>query len=146
MSVLISEVAGAGRWSQFNLKLDWVPIMFGGAASAVSQIALCSLDAKGNVTAAYNQNAMYKPNSRNWAFEIPGASDLAFPGKQNRPILVVSQGGGNQYPFELIMPNDTRYNAVVAFLTAHRQTKTHHLARCIVPRASLPAGLLGLCV
>ncbi|MGQ2904691.1 MAG: hypothetical protein ACT6RL_08255 [Neoaquamicrobium sediminum] len=144
MSVLISEVAGAGRWSQFNLKLDWVPIMFGGAASTVSQITLCSLDANGNVTDTYNQNAMYKPNSKNWAFEIPGASDLAFPGKQNRPILVVSQAINNHYPFELLMPNDTRYNSVAAFLAANRQTKAHHLARCIVPRANLPAGLFGL--
>lgn len=144
MSVLISEVAGAGRWSQFNLKLNWVPAFFGQAAENIDTVQLCSLNGAGQVTYQYTQHAMYKPASSNWAFEIPGAAELAFPGKNNRPILVLSQRPDGQIPFELVMPGDAPYAAVSAFLAANRQTPASHLARCIVDDATLPVGKFGL--
>ncbi|WP_434723663.1 hypothetical protein [Mesorhizobium sp. RIZ17] len=145
MDVLISEVAGRGRWTQFNLKLTWVQPFFGSPPAAMTLVRLCELNAAGVSVQNYNQPAVFKPNSRNWAFEIPGAHGLKYPvNKQTRPLLVIAQRPGGRSSFELLMPNDGRYPAVAAFLAAHRQTPLVHLSRTIVPRASLGAGRLGL--
>lgn len=144
MNVLISEVAGPGRWSQFNLRLDWIPTFFGASADQAKTVPLCTLDAHGNILSQCTQTAMYKPNSRNWAFEIPGASELDYPGKAHRPILVIAQSNLGYYPFELVMPTENPYIAVASFLVANRQTPANHLARCIVARGTLPPNLFGL--
>lgn len=144
MNVLISEVAGRGRWTQFNLKLGWVQPFFGKPAPAMTLVHLCELNNAGIATGTYSQPAIYKPNSSNWAFEIPGAHGLKYPGKANRPILIVAQRPQGPYSFELIMPTDSRYSAVAAFLASNRQTPKNHLSRAIVQRTALGPQLLGL--
>ncbi|MBO6900647.1 MAG: hypothetical protein JJ864_04805 [Rhizobiaceae bacterium] len=144
MNVLISEVAGPARWGQFNLKLAWVPTFFGASLGAVHSIHLAQIDANGNFLANHHMPEIYKPNSSNWAFEIPGASALTFPGKHKRPILILSQTAAGYYPFELVMPSETPYNAVAAFLAANRQTPLREMARCIVDRSMIPANRFGL--
>jgi hypothetical protein len=144
MNILISEVAGQGRWTQFNLKLGWVQPFFGSPAPVMTQVHLCELSGSGAITSAHSLPAIYKPNSSNWAFEIPGAHGLKYPGKLHRPILVIAQRASGTYPFELLMPGDGRYAGVSRFLAANRQTPKRHLARAIVPRTALGMGLLGL--
>jgi hypothetical protein len=144
LDVLISEVAGPGRWCQFNLKLGWVPVFFGTPLDAPYTVPLTQVDAGGNVTAHCNTQAIYKPNSSNWGFEIPGASDLTFPGILNRPIIIIAQTLAGHFPFELVMPGEAPYAAVSAFLQAERQTTAPELARCIVNRGAIPAGNFGV--
>jgi hypothetical protein len=144
MQVLISEVAVPARWGQFNLKLAWVPIFFGSPLGAVHSIHLTQLDANGNILTNNHMPEIYKANSSNWAFEIPGASDLAFPGKQTRPILIVAQAAAGYYPYELVMPTEAPYPTVRDFLYNHRQTPVHQMARCILDRGLIPNGHFGL--
>lgn len=144
MHVLISEVAGAGRWSQFNLKLDWVPQFFGQNAASTTTVQLCRLGSNGAVTEKLIQTSIYKPASKNWAFEIPGAADLTYPGKIQRPILVISQNSDGWFPFELVMPTEMPYQALADFLSQNRQTPARQLSRCMVARNLLPIGNFGL--
>lgn len=144
MDVLISEVAGPARWGQFNLKLGWVPMFFGAPLGAVHNIHLVQIDGTGSILFTHHMPEIYKTNSKNWAFEIPGASDLTFPGKKKRPILILAQTAAGHYPFELVMPNEAPYSAVRSFLDNHRQTPGRELARCIVNRHLIPADRFGL--
>ena len=136
MNILLSEVAGAGRWSQFNLKLDWVTPFFNVPSDSPSTINLCELDKNGKIISTYATETISKPNSSNWAFEIPGASDLHYPSGDLRPIIAIGQLGGGNFSFDLIMPHEQRYDAVHKFLVANTQTTDRELERCILPRAS----------
>lgn len=144
MKVLISEVAGEGRWSQFNLKLKWVEPFFGASPENLQVVPLCDLDASGNIATEYNQAAIYKSRSRNWAFEIPEANALGFSGVDRRPILAMSQRVDGFFSFELLMPNDAAYSGVSDFLNQNRETPGRHLARTIVDRSALGENMLGL--
>ena len=144
MDVLISEVAGEGRWSQFNLKLDWVKMFFGSPPEELNMVSLCSLNSNGNIGSKYDQRAIFKQNSRNWAFEIPDANELDYPGIQERPILALSQRLDNLFSFELLMPADQAYESVSDFLKKNRSTPERELSRVITTRQALGANLCGL--
>jgi hypothetical protein len=127
-----------------HLKLRWVPIFFGAKLGAVNNIHLIQIDGNGKTLSSHNAAEIYKDNSKNWAFEIPGANNLTFPGKNRRPILIIAQTASGKYPYELVMPGEPAYPAVRTFLYGHRQTPAREMARCIVHRNKIPAGCFGL--
>ncbi len=136
--ILVSQVAGQGRWSQFNLPLAMVTSFFGDEPEIVNEVSLRTRHSNGSYSHPEVAHAMYKPASSNWAFEIPGANGLPFD-DQNRPILAMADLSDGTYSYDLITSVEGRHADIQAHLLANRQTPGGHLARMIVSRGSCSA-------
>lgn len=130
MKILLSQVAGEGRWTQFNVPLSYVTDFFRVPGFQNAELTFGHNDAGGQPTETQSVSAIYKEASSNWAFEIPGAAGLDFDA-ENRPILAVSDEHYPVFVFDLIMPTEARYEAIAVYLNNNRQTPVGQLARLI---------------
>lgn len=135
MSILITEIGGAGRWQQASITFPFVKSFFGGEPQDVTAVVLHKIDANGQVAKSHNQHAMYKPNSSNWAFELPDLEGVAYPGTENRPIAIFRQWIGGGYGYELLMPDDAPYPQVAQLL--QERNNEPGLRRAIVDERDL---------
>ena len=130
MTIMLSEIAGEGRWTQFNVPLDWVTEFFRLSELENAELSFANLSTENKLVNLADVHAIYKPNSSNWAFEIPGAAGIEFDA-ENRPILAISD---QQYPtfvFDLILSTESRYSVIADFLNQNRSTPENQLARML---------------
>lgn len=130
MSVLITEIGGAGRWQQASITFPFVKSFFGGDPQDVDHVKLYKIGQNGQTLSTHDQHALYKPNSSNWAFELPDVEGVPYPGIDNRPIAIFRQWDGGGYGYELLMPSDIAYPAVAQLL--QERNKEPGLRRAIV--------------
>jgi hypothetical protein len=137
--VLISEVAGPGRWGQFNAPFDIVRDYFRTTPRAKYDLRLQHVNSAGNAQREERPAVIYKANSRNWAFEIGAAQSLKFPGKTKRPIAVFVRqpGKGNDFLYRLLLPGDSGYDQVAKYLAVYGRRPANQLRREILTIAEL---------
>lgn len=112
-TVLVSEIAGPGRWSQANFPKKIFDEFFGGG-----QIELFHLDGYGTVS--HEIATPITKQSSNYCYELGAASGLAYPNPGGgRPIGVFVRLDGNQFQYRLMMPSAPDYAMLDGFLTSN---------------------------
>lgn len=133
---LISEVAGAGRWRQFNATFDIVREFFGTEPEAPYEIRLRHITSTGTLQGEERPAVIYKA-SRNWAFEINAARDLEYPDKKNRPIVVFLKCKSGVFLYRLLMPESHDYDLLAEYIAKNFQGPANQLRRILLTAAEL---------
>jgi hypothetical protein len=122
--VLIREVGGEGRWSQFSVVLENVQEYFGTQPDVPYTISLRHVTSAGRLEAEEHP-AWISKGSGNWAFDLQAATNLQYPDKDNRPIAVLLRTGGGlntgsgSFVYMLLMPGDPGYDLLSDYLAAN---------------------------
>lgn len=133
---LISEVAGAGRWGQFNATFDLVRDFFRTEPKKPYEIRLRHVTSTGTLQGEEKPAVIYKV-SRNWAFEIKAANDFKYPEKRNRPIVVFLKRKSGIFLYRLLMPGDSDYHSIASYLARTFRGPANRLRRTILTAAEL---------
>jgi len=136
---LIAQVGGAGRWSQIAFNFDTVRKYFGTEPEVPYNIRIRHVSATGALQGPETPPCIYKPYSRNWCFELGAAGNMAYPGSSMRPIAVFLKLSDSDFLYRLLMPGDSDYNLVNAYLVAHTKFRPFRLRRLILSAAALKA-------
>jgi Protein of unknown function (DUF2442) len=134
--VLISEVAGPGRWGQFSATFDIVRSFFETEPTEPYEIRLRHVTSTGTLEGPERPVVLYK-RSRNWAFEIRAAGDLAYPGKGRRPIVTFLRSGPGTFLYHLLMPGDANHDLMDKYLSKNFSGPSNRLRRVMLSAAEL---------
>lgn len=134
---LIAQVGGAGRWSQIAFTFDVVRDYFGTAPDKPYAIRLWRVSSKGSLQGVEKPPCIYKPNSSNWCFELGAATNIAYPGKQTRPVSVFLRKANGDFLYRLLMPGDVDYNLVSQYLVSKTPVPAGRLRRLILSASDL---------
>lgn len=139
---LVSEVGGEGRWSQFSFTLEVVREYFGTDRDVAYEISLRHVTSTG-VLQGEEHPAWISKDSGNWAFDLRAATDLQYPHKAHRPVVVLLRTGGGlntgsgSFLYTLLMPGDPSYDLMSNYLVTNFQGPAGRLRRIILSAGEL---------
>lgn len=134
--VLISEVAGPGRWGQFSVTFDVVRKFFETEPDEPYQIRIRHVTSSGTLQAEERPAVIFK-RSKNWAFEIGAASEIGYPGTSKRPIVVFLKTKSGAFLYRLLMPGDRAYVLITNYLLKNFRGPANRLRRVVLSAAEL---------
>ncbi len=141
--ILIAEIPKSGpRWKQINFDKESFQKYFGatpGGESGTFRILLKNVTATGDLMETESRPSV-SVASHNWRFEISAANGFTYPQGSNRPYVVFDEVSTRSFIYELIMPEDPRYNDVDMFVKAWKSAnKKSGIARIITDGKTLNA-------
>lgn len=120
--ILIAEIPkGGDRWQQCNFS-ESIFVHYFGAEKGVNgtyKITLRCVHTDGSM-GKMELRPSVSVKSKNYRFEIDDAKGYDYPEDGSRPIVVFAQIGGQQFLYELVMPNNRNYKHIKAFVDAER--------------------------
>lgn len=117
-SILIAEIPKSGnRWKQANFDKKTFEQYFGATCGENGEyrILLKNIDHNGQLGKTEVRPSV-SVSSQNYRFELDAASGLDYPNEGKRPICIFAKVSQRDFLYELIMPNNSEYAAVLAVL------------------------------
>ena len=144
-SVLISELAGPGRWGQAAFPEWFIHNFFEVLPDTDDVLRLWPITQEDGVGAEEEARCGFKAGSRNWYYELGLASVIGeYPPQPHKPIGVFHHVDYQACRYTILMPDDVSYPHVARFLAENfdrldnfRNRNENELSRTIVPSQEL---------
>lgn len=136
--VLIAEIPKAGpRWGQGNypkpIMKDFFEVKPGVHASNTKTFGWITND--GAIKKEIRSPVRRK--SKNYGFELGAAGGVSYPSGSKRPIAIFRKLSSGKFHYQLLLPGDTKYDAVNKYLQSNYTGSKRQRPRITVPSSAL---------